>query len=103
VLLVYGSAPAALCALMGLTIGPPAGAIMALPAAVLPPHRRAFGLGIFYTTYYGVMAVGPAMAGWCRDHWQTAAAAILFGAIAYLAIVPLFLLFKISAASARAP
>ncbi len=101
-LLVYGFAPAVLCALMGLTIGPPAGAIMALPAAILPPHRRALGLGVFYTAYYGVMAVGPAMAGWCRDHWQTAAAAILFGAMAYLAIVPLFLLFKISVPPARA-
>jgi predicted MFS family arabinose efflux permease len=100
-LLVYGSAPAVLCALMGLTIGPPAGAIMALPAAILPPARRALGLGVFYTAYYGVMAVGPAMAGWCHDHWQTAASAILFGAIAYLAIVPMFLLFKISIAPAR--
>jgi MFS family permease len=100
-LLAYGAAPAVLCALMGLTIGPPAGAIMALPAAILAPHRRAFGLGIFYTTYYAAMAVGPAMAGWCRDHWQTAAAAILFGAIAYVAIVPLFLLFKLSIAPAR--
>jgi MFS family permease len=102
VLLVYGPAPAVLCALLGVTIGPPAGAIMALPGTILPPHRRALGLGVFYTTYYGAMAVGPAIAGWCRDHWQTAAAAILFGAIAYVAILPLFLLFKISVAHARA-
>jgi MFS family permease len=100
-LLVYGPAPAVLCALMGLMIGPPAGAIMALPAAILPPHRRALGLGVFYTTYYGAMTVGPAMAGWCHDHWQSAAAAILFAAMAYLAIVPSFLLFKISIAQAR--
>jgi MFS family permease len=100
-LLAFGSAPAVMCALMGVTIGPPAGAIMALPAAVLPPSRRAFGLGIFYTMYYCAMAVGPPMAGWCRDHWQTAAAAILFGAMAYAVIVPLFLLFKISVARLR--
>jgi MFS family permease len=100
-LLIEGSAPAVLCALIGVMIGPPAGAIMALPAEVLSPPRRALGFGIFYTIYYGAMALGPAIAGWCRDHWHTAAAAILFGATAYLAIVPLFLLFKISVARTR--
>lgn len=100
-LLSDGSAPAVLCALMGVMIGPPAGAIMALPAGVLSPPRRALGLGIFYTVHYGAMALGPAIAGWCRDHWHTAAAAILFAAAAYVAIIPLLLLFRMSVARTR--
>jgi predicted MFS family arabinose efflux permease len=100
-LLIDGAAPAMLCALMGVVIGPPAGSIMALPAAILSPSRRAFGLGIFYTIYYGAMALGPPIAGWCRDHWHTAAAALLFAVTVYLAILPLFLLFKIGVERSR--
>ena len=95
-LLVHGSAPVVLCALMGAMIGPPAGAIVALPAEILAPSRRALGLGIFYTIYYGAIALGLAIAGWCRDHWHTAAAAILFAVAAYVAIIPLLLVFKMT-------
>ena len=94
-LLTLGSLPALLCLLVGLGIGAPAGAIMALPAAVLAPERRALGFGLFYTIYYIAMALGPALAGWCRDHWHTASAALVFGAAAYGAILPLFALYQL--------
>jgi hypothetical protein len=47
------------------------------------------------------MALGPPIAGWCRDHWHTAAAALLFAVTVYLAILPLFLLFKIGVGRSR--
>jgi MFS family permease len=99
-LLIYAPLPAVLCALLGLFIGPPAGAIMALPAEVLSAQRRALGPGVFYTVYYIAMAIGPLFAGWCRDHWQTAAAAILVGAALYWSILPMFAAFYLCA---RAP
>jgi predicted MFS family arabinose efflux permease len=85
--------PALPCALLGLLIGPPAGAIMALPARALTAANRAVGLGLFYTCYYAAMAAGPALAGVLRDAWSTAAAALLFGAALFLTILPLLALF----------
>ena len=99
-LLIQAQLPAVLCLLLGIVIGPPAGAIMALPAQVLSPPRRALGFGIFYTVYYATMTIGPPLAGWCRDHWQTASAAILFGVALYGSIPFLFLAFY---AFARSP
>jgi MFS family permease len=91
--LIYGPLPALLCALLGIVIGPPAGAIMALPAQVLSPRRRALGLGVFYTVYYVIMTIGPLVAGWCRDHWHAASAAVLFGVALYWSIPLIFLAF----------
>ncbi len=92
-LLIHMQLPAVLCLLLGIVIGPPAGAIMALPAQVLSPPRRALGFGIFYTVFYAAMTIGPPLAGWCRDHWQTASAAMLFGVALYWSIPFLFLAF----------
>lgn len=104
-LLLQGQLAALLCLLLGIAIGPPAGAIMALPAQVLTPPRRALGLGIFYTVYYAIMTVGPPLAGWCRDHWQSAAAPMLFGVTLYWSIPFLLLAFyafaRASTAAAR--
>jgi predicted MFS family arabinose efflux permease len=76
--------------LFGLFIGPPAAAIMTLPARALAPAHRATGLGVFYTVYYATMAGGPALAGWLRDASGTAAAATLYGALLFL-VSPLLL------------
>jgi MFS family permease len=96
-LLTYGPFPALLCALLGICIGPPAAAIMALPAQVLSPQQRALGLGVFYTVYYVAMAVGPFFAGLCRDHWHTASAAIFFGVALYWSIPPSCAVFRFCA------
>jgi predicted MFS family arabinose efflux permease len=92
-LLPVAPLPGLLCALFGLFIGPPAGAIMALPARALSLPNRAVGFGVFYTCYYAAMAVGPSIAGYFRDAWGTAAAALLFGSGLFVAVVPLLWLF----------
>ena len=93
-LLPTGAAPAVLCAAFGVLLGPPAGAIVALPSRVLSPENRAVGLGYFFTCFYAVMAVGPAAAGLLRDVFGTAAASILFGAALFVAGAPLLFLFR---------
>lgn len=92
-LLAAGLWPAALCLAVGLAIGPPAGAIMALPSRVLDASNRASGFGVFYAAYYFATALGPALAGSLRDHWQTASAPILMGGAAFVGTVLLLPVF----------
>jgi predicted MFS family arabinose efflux permease len=95
-LLSVGVAPLSLGVVFGLAIGPPAGAVMALPARVLSPEHRAGGLGAFLAIYYIVLAFGPALAGMLRER-TGAAAAVLFAAIVMAAIAPLLGLFRVLA------
>jgi len=53
-----------------------AGPIMALPATVLAPEARAFGMGVFFTIYYVVMMAAPALAGGVAE--RTGDAGIVF-------------------------
>lgn len=92
--LTIGWLPGLLCALIGVAIGPPAGAIMALPARALAPVNRPMGFGVFYTVYYAALAFGPMLAGGLRDRFGTAAAAILLGALLFIACPPLLWLFE---------
>lgn len=69
---------------LGLISGQPAGPIMSLPARVLQPHTRAIGMGVFYTVYYGVMALGPIIAGAAAKATGNAASAFDFGAMMVL-------------------
>jgi MFS family permease len=101
-LLPTGLLPLALCIAFGLAVGPPAGPIMALPSQVLDAGHRAVGFGLFYTCYYVILTVGPAMAGWARDVSGSAAAALFLGAALFLAIPPLLLLFHRLEAASRA-
>jgi len=78
-LMPFWTVTIALCLLIGVGIGPPAGVIMALPAEVLRPENRAAGLGVFFTWYYAGMAVGPAIAGLGRDLTASAATPVLIG------------------------
>jgi MFS family permease len=64
----------------GLLSGLAAGPMMSLPARVLAPSTRAIGMGLFYAVYYGVMMLGPALAGACAKWAGSAAAAFDFGA-----------------------
>jgi MFS family permease len=75
---------------MGLISGQPAGPMMSLPARVLLPGTRAIGMGVFYTFYYGVMMLGPVLAGACATWSGSAGAAFDFGA-AMLLVCPLLL------------
>lgn len=85
-----GQAAAMAFAATGLLFGLAAGPIMALPALILPPPLRALGMGIFFTVYYGVMMVGPAIGGALADRaGQTAVT--LWLASAMLVLCALFL------------
>jgi len=48
---------------VGLLFGLGAGPIMALPSVILQPEARAFGMGVFYSIYYGLMMIAPMAAG----------------------------------------
>ncbi len=78
-LLPYLPFPVGLSILVGLGIGPPAGALVALPTQALSPENRGTGLGIFYSWYYLAMAVGPVIAGLGRDLSGSAAVPVLIG------------------------
>jgi MFS family permease len=49
---------------MGVFSGVAVGAMMSLPALILPPGARAVGMGIFFTVFYLCATVGPMIAGW---------------------------------------
>lgn len=91
-LLPAGVLPLATGVAFGIAIGPPAGAIMSLPARVLALEHRAGGLGVFLTCYYAILSAGPALAGMLRAHWGSAAA-VLFAAALLAAVAPLLWLF----------
>jgi MFS family permease len=40
---------------------------MMLPAHALAPETRAFGMGVYWTVYYGGMGALPGLAGWVAD------------------------------------
>ncbi len=86
--LLMGPSPLVMLAVFGLLMGPAAGIIMALPARVLRPESRSLGMGVYFTWYYVGMAVLPAIAGWCRDVSDVAAAPLIFASgLVVLAIV----------------
>jgi predicted MFS family arabinose efflux permease len=98
-----GNTPALMSLAFGIVLGFPAGAILALPARILQHDDRAAGLGVFYTCYYAVFGLGPAVAGAMRDRIGTGAAALLFGAALLVAIAPLLLLIRRLAPAAARP
>jgi predicted MFS family arabinose efflux permease len=100
-LLALAVSPPLLSAAFGVVMGLPAGAILALPARLLRPDQRAAGLGLFFTCHYGLMTLGPPLAGWLFDRWGSSTAPLLFGAALSLAIPPLLLLFKRQASESR--
>ncbi len=73
----------------------PAGVIMAFAGEAVAPERRAFGMGVFFTTYYAVMTACPPISGWLFDNMGSATAPILFAALLFLAVLPAALVFEI--------
>ncbi len=65
----------------------PAGVIMALTSQALPPERRAFGMGVFFTVYYLIMTVTAPVAGWLYDRSSDAYDPILLGMALFAAVV----------------
>ena len=89
-----GLPPLLTIALLGLVAGPPAGAIMALPAQVLARSVRAPGMGLFFTWYYVAMAVTPPVAGLARDASGAPAAPMVVAALLLLAAIAAMLAFR---------
>lgn len=77
----------------------PAGPIMSLPARVLQPQTRAIGMGIFFTVFYAVMMLGPAIGGALAKWTGSAAAALDFGVVALLTCPVLLWVFNRIAAT----
>ena len=64
----------------GFVFGLGAGLIMTMPGQVLAPHARSFGMGVFFTVYYALMMVAPAVAGRMAERSGDAGVAFLLGA-----------------------
>ena len=81
--------------LVGLAIGAPPGALMALLPKAVAGERLAAAFGVYYTAYYVVMAVVQLAAGAVRDAFASPAAPILFAAMVMAATIAGFALFRI--------
>jgi MFS family permease len=91
------STAVALSFLIGVAIGPSPPSIVALPAQVLSAENRGPGIGIFFTWYYGGMAIGPAIAGFGRDVTGSAATPLYFGASMFGLVIVFLALFHAAA------
>ena len=83
-LLPYASFAILLSLAFGLMGMAPAGVIMALTGEAMSRDHRAFGMGVFFTSYFIVVAPAPAVAGWLYDYssnpyWPLLFAVALFG------------------------
>lgn len=87
--------------LVGLAIGAPPGALMALLPKAVASERLATALGVYYTTYYIVMAGVQLAAGAARDVFGTPVAPIMLAALVMAATLLGFAIFRL--AERRAP
>ncbi len=92
-LFVAGVFPTISCFLFGVAVGPLSGAILSLPSQVLSPRDRAVGLGVFYTWFYALMAVGPLVVGRLQDLWASPSVGLISAAVLLAATAPLSLAF----------
>ncbi len=89
--------------LVGLAIGAPPGALMALLPKAVATERLATALGVYYTTYYVVMAEVQLAAGGARDLFGTPTAPIVLAAIVMAATIVGFAIFRLIERAAPAP
>jgi MFS family permease len=87
--------------LVGLAIGAPPGALMALLPKAVASERLATTLGVYYTTYYIVMAVVQLAAGAVRDVFGSPAAPIVFAALVMASTIVGFGVFRFVEQSPR--
>ncbi|HZO38045.1 MAG TPA: MFS transporter [Methylomirabilota bacterium] len=81
--------------LVGLAIGAPPGALMALLPRVVASERLATALGVFYTMYYVVMAVVQLAGGAVRDFFGSPAAPIHLAALVMAATILGLVVFRL--------
>ena len=87
--------------LVGLAIGAPPGALMALLPKAVASERLATALGVYYTMYYVVMAVVQLAAGAVRDFFGSPAAPIIFAALVMASTLVGFGVFRLVERSRR--
>lgn len=92
---------AAIFLVVGILFALAAGPIMTLPSLVLPPEARTFGMGVFFSIYYGVMMIAPRIAGGLADSAGDTGAAFLLGAFMCVASIVALGLFRRSHSSAK--
>jgi MFS family permease len=71
--------------IVALVFGLAAGPIVSLPALVLKPESRAFGTGVYYSIYYVLMMVAPALAGVIADKVESIGITFIFGSVLLVA------------------
>lgn len=81
--------------LFGLVGMAPAGVIVALAGQAVAPERRAFGMGVFFTVFYAIMAASPPVAGWMLDRTGAPEDPIVFGAMLFALVLPAAVLFRL--------
>lgn len=79
---------------VGILFALAAGPIMTLPSLVLPPEARTFGMGVFFSIYYGVMMITPRFAGAMADKAGDAGVVFLLGALMCVACILALGLFR---------
>jgi MFS family permease len=84
-----------LFALLGVSVGLPAGATMTLPAEVLQQQNRETGLAITYTWYYAGIAVITPIAGLMRDLFGDARMPLLCAGCLEIAAIGALALFRL--------
>lgn len=70
----------AILVLGGLLAGLAPGPVVAMPGLILAPEMRAFGTGVFYSIYYMLMMIAPALAGTLADYVGNVSVAFVLGA-----------------------
>lgn len=91
----FVSIPLALSVAFGLALGPPPGPIIALTSEAVSAENRGIGLGVFYTWFYALMAIGPIVAGFSRDISDSAETPVIIAALAIVLVVPFLGAFRI--------
>ena len=72
----------------------PAGVIMALAGAAVRPENRAFGMGIFFSLYHGIMMATPPLAGAILDATDSVMRPIGLAMVLFAAVVPIAFVFR---------
>ena len=79
----------------------PAGLIMALTGAAMAPQKRAFGMGVFLSAYFRLVAPAPAIAGWLYDRTGDPFLPILFAAALFGVTLVVYFGFRLAARASR--
>lgn len=79
---------------LGFIFGLAGGPIVAMPAKILQPVDVAFGMGVYYAIYYGVMMAGPPLFGRLAEAFGTSSVVFLTGAAIMAPNLLALLLFR---------